>query len=261
MNERNNFRRFHERRGILKSNMKKLFLSMIFLFQSYGFAGSDVCTEWNALSQDITENRIEKGRAKSEIMDLHQRLLEEYSAKIVDNDIFFPVKGYSLRDIGGNKGSGFEPRGYNFYDGNKHKAHPAHDIFINDLDEDSKDDATSLPVPVLSFSAGVVVAAHAAWNPESGLRGGKYIAIFSPHEEKYYFYAHLSEVFVNPGDIVRGGQAIGSVGRTGKNADKSRSPTHLHFMALSFDNGKMAPYDTYTDLVESTRAKTKRSKY
>ena len=61
----------------------------------------------------------------------------------------------------------------------------------------------------------------------------------------------ILEVKAREGDIVEAGQAIGTLGRTGKNAYPKRSPTHLHFSCLSFDNGKMTPYNTYTDLLRA----------
>ncbi|MCK4642431.1 DUF4846 domain-containing protein, partial [bacterium] len=41
---------------------------------------------------------------------------------------------------------------------------------------------------------------------------------------------------------------LGLLGRSGTNAARNRSPTHLHFMALNYSDGKMLPKNTYSDL-------------
>ena len=89
------------------------------------------------------------------------------------------------------------------------------------------------------------------WDKASPLRGGKYIYIYSPNDNAIYYYAHNNEVFVNVGQIINKGDTIATVGRTGLNAFKKRSPTHLHFMKLKLDD-KFYPksVDTYQDLLK-----------
>jgi murein DD-endopeptidase MepM/ murein hydrolase activator NlpD len=72
--------------------------------------------------------------------------------------------------------------------------------------------------PVLAALTGRVIMA--------GLMGGYGIAIGIEHADgtQQTLYAHLSEIFVKPGDIVQQGTAIGRVGSTGN----STGP-HLHF--------------------------------
>lgn len=72
--------------------------------------------------------------------------------------------------------------------------------------------------PVLAALAGRVIM--------TGLMGGYGVAIGIEHTDgrQQTLYAHLSEVFVKPGDIVPQGAAIGRVGSTGN----STGP-HLHF--------------------------------
>jgi hypothetical protein len=64
---------------------------------------------------------------------------------------------------------------------------------------------------------------------------GYYIWIYAPEENALFYYAHNNEVLVNVGQIVNAGDTIATVGRTGLNAFKKRSPTHLHFMKLVLD--------------------------
>ena len=81
------------------------------------------------------------------------------------------------------------------------------------------------------------------------MRGGNFIWIYHPQSETLSYYAHNSNVFVKPGDMVKQGDKIAEVGRTGYNAYKKRSPTHLHFSAFHIENGLPVPYNYYNQLV------------
>ena len=150
------------------------------------------------------------------------------------------------------KGSGYQAQGYDFFDGNRHKGHPGHDIFIRDRDQDGKDDSTGKSVNVISASSGIIVSVNSNWEPSSPIRGGNYIWIYEPIRGRYYYYAHLEEIFVTIGRIVSRGEWIGTVGRTGKNAYPKRSPTHLHFTVHRSTEGCPMPVDPYRELVKES---------
>ena len=75
------------------------------------------------------------------------------------------------------------------------------------------------------------------------------IWIYEPIKSRYYYYAHLKEIFLKIGQIVSRGERIGTVGRTGKNAYPMRSPTHLHFTVHRSAEGCPMPVDPYRELV------------
>jgi len=206
---------------------------------------------WGTLEKQIRDGAISKEPAKKMITTFHHALKKEYAGIAKDRDLIFPVKGYGPDSIGGVRGSGFKLTEYDFYDGNRHGGHPAQDIFIKDENQDGLDDSTGRPVEVVAHASGVVLSVNKEWEYPSDIRSGKYAWIFSPALDRYCYYVHLGSVSAKPGDIVEAGQAIGTLGRTGKNAYPKRSPTHLHFSCLSFDNGKMTPYNTYTDLLRA----------
>ncbi|MGZ3832921.1 MAG: M23 family metallopeptidase [Mucilaginibacter sp.] len=165
----------------------------------------------------------------------------------------FPLDGYNYRAIGGTNGNGYDDRGYRYLDGNRHLAHPAHDIFISDKNQDCLDDRTLQPVNVVAVANGIVIACTNDWEPTSNLRGGKYIWIYhqaGPGEPwaTLTYYAHNRAIFVKPGQWVKQGQKIAEVGRNGYNAYKKRSPTHLHFSAFHLINGLPVPYNCYLKL-------------
>ena len=161
----------------------------------------------------------------------------------------FPVEGYDRKAIGGTHGEGYQPGGYDWFDGNRHGGHPAQDIFVRDTNQDSLDDTTGAPVRILSLTGGVVVATAPAWDPAGGIRGGIYAYIWDPPTQALVYYAHLGRLDVRPGDCVEPGFPIGNLGRTGKNASAARSPAHLHLSYLPVQDGAPVPADLYADLL------------
>jgi peptidoglycan LD-endopeptidase LytH len=212
---------------------------------------ASLCDDWDTLDKAIRDNRIDRHQAKGRIIELDRELLGEYSGKSGHTTFRFPVKGYGPQSIGGRRGNGYRPAGYDFYAGNRHGGHPAHDLFIHDRLSRGIDSGTGKPAEIDAFADGVVIAVNSEWVYPSPIRGGRYIWIFNPEENCYYYYAHLEKVLVAPGDLVKAGDKIALLGRTGKNARPKRSPTHLHFMCLSFAGGRMTPVNTYRELLNT----------
>ena len=180
---------------------------------------------------------------------------EPYRQQICQGDsigFVFPLRDYDAEQIGGN-GSGFRPFGFNLFDHSVQGSHPAHDIFIYDRNQDSIDDQTDKPVDVLAMRPGVVVATETNWTPESSYRGGNFVWIYDPCLDGLFYYAHHSRVMVQTGDQVVAGQKIAEVGRTGFNAAKARSGTHLHLMYLQLTPEAVpVPINTYDWLAAAT---------
>ncbi len=92
-----------------------------------------------------------------------------------------------------------------------HAAHRAIDI------------AAPLGTPVTAADRGVVI--RAGWNTQGY---GNFVIV--DHQIDYLtLYAHLSQIFVQPGDVVASGALLGTVGSTGN----STGP-HLHFEIRDF---------------------------
>lgn len=53
--------------------------------------------------------------------------------------------------------------------------------------------------------------------------------MFEPTTARFYRYAHLETVSVNPGTLVEAGQTLGTVGHTGLHAALPSHGRHLHF--------------------------------
>jgi hypothetical protein len=217
------------------------------------------CQEFDRLNSLIRDGKVPKETARTEVPVLLHRIKEWYDLvggnSFERTDWVFPLKGYMAPAVGGGRTHGYLPIGYNYYDGNRHGGHPSLDIFIHDRNQDDRDDRTGTYVAVLSVSGGIVVARETEWREGSTLRGGKYLWIYDPSTDHLFYYAHLREITVSVGTIVAPGDTLGFVGRTGLNAHKKRSPTHLHLTCLSTSRSSLLPEYIYPDLVRTRSIK------
>lgn len=217
------------------------------------------CCEFNLLNTAIRDGSADRAAAPLRVKELISSIRQNYYARggtdYTKDTWVFPVEGYGGKAIGGRKGNGYKPKGYDFFDGTRHRAHAAHDIFIMDRDGDGLDDLTGNPAMVRSMTNGIVVAVETGWDTSSTLRGGNYISIYNPSDHALVYYAHNATVLVVLGDIVGPGDIMATVGRTGLNACKKRSPTHLHLSYSEVNDGNVAARNIYRDLMNTAKAK------
>jgi murein DD-endopeptidase MepM/ murein hydrolase activator NlpD len=210
--------------------------------------------DFNTFNNEVLKGHVKKQEAQKVIANFIKQVNSNYNAprSATNAQWVFPLEGYNYRAAGGTNGNGYNDKGFNYIDGNKHGAHPAHDIFINDKNQDCLDDRTLQPVNVLAVDDGVVIACTNQWDTASNMRGGRYIWIYHPPREKQHayfsYYAHNRQIFVQPGQYVSQGQKIAEVGRTGFNAYKKRSPTHLHFSTFKLVDNIPAPFNSFSQL-------------
>jgi len=224
------------------------------LIPSFLVSSPDPASRWNLLYPKIRDGLAAPEEAQKEMGQLEILLKGEYARaenRRGEGRFHFPLRGYTPHSIGGKRGDGYKPGGYDFFDGNRHKGHPGHDIFIHDQNQDGLDDRTGLSVEVLSVSSGIVVSVNTDWRPDSPIRGGNYVWVFEPIRGRYAYYAHLNHIFVQVGQTVSAGERLGTVGRTGLNAYPKRSPTHLHFSVFHSVDGYPKPFDPYPDLIRA----------
>jgi peptidoglycan LD-endopeptidase LytH len=217
-------------------------------------SASDRFNQFNSL---IRDNRIRKSDAIQQLEPLLSDLRSEYYRRGGEDysrkDWVFPLSGYSEKSITGGRKKGYIPSGYDYFTGNRHGGHPSFDIFIRDRNQDGIEDKSGRQVNVLSMTGGIVVALEDKWERNSRLRGGLYLWIYDPANSLLVYYAHNSTIAVKLGDIVKPGDQLATVGRSGLNAAKRRSPTHLHLTVLEIRNGRPLPLNVYPDLVASKK--------
>jgi murein DD-endopeptidase MepM/ murein hydrolase activator NlpD len=215
------------------------------------------CTRFNTLNSLIRDGKIGKALARSELKRLLAGVRQEYYQNGgVDQPgaaWVFPLAGYDAGAIGDGRRKGYSASGYDYFTGNRHGGHPAFDIFIHDRDRKCRDDRSGRPVQVLSVTGGIVVAMEREWAQGSSLRGGKYLWVYDPVDDLLVYYAHNDEVMVELGRVVRPGDVLATVGRSGFNAAKRRSPTHLHLSVLKVRDGRPVPLNVYRRLAHAQR--------
>lgn len=232
-----------------------LVIALFFISPVFAQEARAICIKINELNTAVFNGSIKRPEAAKQFKTLIARLTKQVSdvPEVLEQWVF-PLKGYNYHAIGGTNGNGYSDKGYNYLDGNKHSAHPAQDIFINDKNQDCLDDKTHKPVDVLAVGPGYVIACSNTWDSTSTLRGGKYIWIYDYYHH-FTYYAHNRTIFVKPGDMVTQGQKIAEVGRTGFNAYKKRSPTHLHFSEFRVANDIPKPMNPYHQLKNFSTSK------
>jgi murein DD-endopeptidase MepM/ murein hydrolase activator NlpD len=217
---------------------------------------AEYCAAFNQLQLDIRDGAISPDSARNAfriVMGNLRASFQNDSCPPADSSYFvYPVHNYLPRESIGGRGKGYRSNGFDLFDRNVSGSHPAHDLFIRDKDQDNLDDRTWKPVDILSFSPGIVLATETGWKYDSELRGGNWIWIYDPCLDGLFYYAHNNIVQVQPGQRVKAGDKIAEVGRSGYNAYKKRSPTHLHLMYLQLDStGLPEPYNTYDWLMNA----------
>jgi hypothetical protein len=203
---------------------------------------------WQQFERRVRDEQISYEEGLEEIHRWWTVLQQDYSAQEFGDRIFFPLKGYGPKHVGGKHGEGYRPSRWQFVGPKRRIGHPAQDIFVYDGNQDSLDDRTGSPIEVLALADGVVVSAFSDWTltpeePGNGKRGGNYVWIYHPALGLFSYYAHLQTVTAQLGERVAGGRPIATLGRTGTNASLERSPTHLHLMLLQAND--MTPVDPY----------------
>jgi LysM repeat protein len=99
-------------------------------------------------------------------------------------------------------------------------------------DKNAVDIANSCGTPVLASAEGLVVADPDLGSGESGWNGGYGLFVLLEHPNGVKTrYAHLEQVLVSPGDYVKQGQQLGTMGETGH-----ATGCHVHFEVLGAKN-------------------------
>lgn len=214
-----------------------VFFGVISCKSQNGRAGVSIKRDFKILLEEIREQKIPPDSAR---MAFHQ-ILGEIKAKYppapydsANMQLVFPLKGSNYKSVGG-KGRGYYARHFDLFNHEIAKSHPAHDIFIYDPDKDCIDNRTNEYTDIVSVSDGVVIATETNWTEDNGYKGGNYVWIYDTESGGLWYYAHQRKVYVEPGQMVKKGNKIGEVGRSGFNADANRSDTHLHLMYLHID--------------------------
>ncbi len=245
------------------SNIPVLFFLTLFFSFGNSFSQTanqdNICGKWNQLDSKITNQTIDIDQAV-DLMKEYDPLIKIYfrqqkGLNIKRTDWVFPLQNFTSVYFRDN-GKDYREDEYDYFQGSNSSGHPAHDIMILDNNKDLLDDSTLKPVDVVSMSSGVVVSTDTTWEPGSKLRGGRYVKIFDVTNDGLFYYSHLSSVSVKPGDVIKPGDKVGEVGRTGRKAILRGGKTHVHVSFLKFDDAYPVPEDILVDLQTTYKKST-----
>ncbi len=216
---------------------------------------------------NVREQKVSPSEAENEFIEIFKGIKDGYPNALKEEEasiLAFPLTKSNIDAVGG-KGSGYFVKNFNLFDYSVNGSHPAHDIFIFDPNQDCIDDRKNEYVDIVSVGNGIVMAIEKDWTDSSAFRGGNYVWVYDFERGGLWYYAHHRKVVVDVGQIVKAGDKLGEVGRTGFNARSKRSDTHLHLMYLKINQDFLPePMDFYPWLVfsktmqESSNARKKR---
>jgi hypothetical protein len=219
-------------------------------------AVADLLSRWDSLEKGVRDGTRGKDEARAELTALLPLMRQRFP--IEETPWVLPAEGGSIRWIGGKRGEGFHPAtprpAYSWYDGNRHGGHPGHDVFIPDRDGNCRDDRTRQPFFAVTMQPMAVLSVNEEWKPGEP-RGGKYVWAYNASLDMFFYYAHLDTILVKPGDVLRPGGRLGTIGRTGFRKGAERKACHIHLMVLRAAQGNMVPYDFFPSLLTARRTR------
>ncbi|MBZ0203663.1 MAG: M23 family metallopeptidase [Ignavibacteria bacterium] len=227
-----------------------LVLSMIALIQAPTLTQElTVFERWHKTDQLIRDRKIDEDDAKDSIAIYVKLGKKEFKNLGISGtkreDWVFPMDGWTSCTYRSN-GNDYKDERFDYFQGGEFKGHPAHDIFFPDCNNDAIEDSTGKKVYATAMVTGIVISTYNKWWKGDYFRSGNYVKMFDPVSEAMFYYSHLDTVFVQPGELVKAGDPIGYVGRTGRKAINGR--THVHIAYYKIDEGHPIPEDIIFDL-------------
>lgn len=229
---------------------KLLFILFIFTQLTAISQTDDIMLRWSKTDELIRDNKIDKDDAIDSISYYTETIVSRLKASgfvmTKKSGWHYPITKWTSVVYRAN-GMDYKDERFDFFQGGEYKGHPAHDIFILDADSNGVEDSTGQKIEAVSMVNGIVISVYGNWKPGDFLRSGNYVKIFDPKSQAIFYYSHLDSVFVGPGDVVKAGDPVAYVGRTGRKA--FRGKTHLHIAYYKIDDGYPVPKDILTEIL------------
>jgi len=234
----------------------KLFLVLLISLAiiSYSQTDKSLFERWSKTDDLIWDTKIGRDAAVDSIahyVPLAVKFCKAVGVKFTERkDWVFPMKGYTKISYR-RDGNDYKDSRFDYFQGGESHDHPAHDIFIQDIDANTLEDSTGKHVDALAMVSGVVFWTVSDWKPGDFGRGGNSVKLFDPESQAMFYYSHLDSVTVKVGDIVKAGDKVGTIGRTGRKAVKGK--THLHIAYYPIIDGEPEPEDFIQDLYNAEK--------
>lgn len=236
--------------------MKTKLLFIIILISACTYSQTDISLfqRWSKTDDLIWSTKISRDAAVDSIsryVPLAVKFCKENGVQFTKRkDWIFPMKGYTKISYR-RDGNDYIDDKFDYFQGGESHGHPAHDIFILDIDANTIEDSTGKQVDALAMVSGVVFWIVSDWKPGDFGRGGNSVKLFDPETQAMFYYSHLDSVTVKVGDIVKAGDKVGTIGRTGRKAVKGK--THLHIAYYPITDGEPIPEDFIVDLYKAEK--------
>lgn len=226
------------------------YILICFIFFSAAINAQSIFERWHKTDQLIRDRKIDEDDAMDSIKMYVKLGVKEFRAYGIPgtkrSDWVFPMSDFTWSSYR-TDGKDYKDRFFSYFQGGEFKGHPAHDIFVLDKDTNTFEDSTGRQVPAIAMVTGIVISTYGTWFRADFLRSGNYIKLFDPESKAMFYYSHLDSVFVKPGDIVKAGDKIGYIGRTGRKAIRGKTHIHIGYYKID-DDGEPIPEDIIEDL-------------
>lgn len=234
--------------------MTKLFitfaLALIFIQSHSSSQVLTVFDRWHKTDQLIRDRKIDPDDAADSIAMYVPMAVQDFKTRDISTtkraDWVFPMIGWTSVSYR-TGGKDYKDKGFDYFQGGEFTGHPAHDIFIPDKDTNVFEDSTGQKVFATAMVTGIVISTYGTWFRADYLRSGNYVKLFDPESKAIFYYSHLDTVFVSPGQLVKAGEPVGFVGRTGRKAIKGKTHVHIAYYKID-DDGEPIPEDIIKDL-------------
>jgi len=238
-----------------------LFIAVFLLQGTNAQTKQDVINRWSQTDKLIWDRKMDRDAAVDSIalyVPLAVKFCKESGVQFTKRNLWaFPMNGYTKISYR-TGGKDYKDEKFDYFQGGESHGHPAHDIFILDSDSNIVEDSTGKKVEASAMVSGVIIAVKNDWKIGDFGRGGNYVKLFDPESEAIFYYSHLDSVSINAGDIVKAGDKIGYVGRTGRKAIHGK--THVHVAYYKIDDGEPEAVDFIKDLYKAEERNKERQK-
>lgn len=234
----------------------KYIITTLILISSLNLFSQDttIIYRWFNIDTLIRDKKIDKDDAIDSIIKFVPLAKKYFKSSGFNTtkrtDWAFPLLEFSEISYRKN-GNDYIDDKFDFFQGGEYKGHPAHDIFILDNDSNMIEDFTGNYVDAAAMVNGIIISVHKSWKKGDFLRSGNYVKLFDPETEAIFYYSHLDSIFVKVGQIVKAGESLAYVGRTGRKAIHGK--THLHIAYYKITDGYPEPEDILQDLYRAEK--------
>lgn len=211
-----------------------------------------VYDRWHKTDQLIRDRNIDADDAQDSIALYVKLAKDDFLTKDIPTtkraDWVFPLSGWTSVSYRSG-GKDYKDARFDYFQGGEYKDHPANDIFILDKDSNTIEDSTGQKVYAVAMVTGIVISKYSTWFKQDYLRSGNYVKLFDPETEAIFYYSHLDTVFVEAGQLLKAGEPLGYIGRTGRKAIKGK--THLHIAYYKIEEGYPVPEEIIQDIYKA----------